>query len=323
MSTHKTRFLLLALLLALGMAAPALAAEGVVLGTTPQGEMIVSLGANQGVALGATLALMYDGAEAGRLVITGVKANEATGDFFLKPGFEAKPTSAMKALLLGAAAAPAPQAAPPPSAPASAPPPARAAAPSKIVLAADTEIHLRLEQVLSSQNNRAGDKVRFSVLDAVKISGQTVIEKGAAAEGVVLEARPAKGWGKSGSLAFNATRVQALSGQWIDLSAQPTAQSKKWNAAKTIGGVALLGAAFGGGMKGKKVEFGVGTEAVVFVARNVTLSQKGQSGSGAGADGDCVDTCSAFEGDVFKKCIEKCTGGGGASYEGCTGAYCF
>lgn len=188
----------------------------------------------------------------------------------------------------------------------------------KILIPDDTMVWFRLEQFLSSQINRQGEEIQFSVSASVIIDGVTIFQKGAPAKGVIVEAAPAKGWGKSGKLSISVTQAQAVDGSWWDIQMEPKKENKNWNAAKTIGGVALLGLAFGGGMKGKKVEIGEGAAAVGFIQKEGTIELGGNSKSPSAAPGgkssgtktgsECLKVCDSLSGGEFSTCMSKCTG---------------
>jgi hypothetical protein len=110
-----------------------------------------------------------------------------------------------------------------------------------------TPIHVTLDQAVSSNQNRPGDRFDATVSEAVVIDGKTVIPEGARAEGVVVDAK------HSGRLMGRARLQLAL--QSVEVNGQPydvrTTSSprigrdhKKRNWA-WIGGGAAGGAAIG------------------------------------------------------------------------------
>ena len=79
----------------------------------------------------------------------------------------------------------------PASAPASSSAPAQAPPPPAVVdLPAGTRLHVRLDQDLGSKISRPGDSFGATVADNVVVNGQTVIPRGARAEGTVIDAKP-------------------------------------------------------------------------------------------------------------------------------------
>lgn len=134
-----------------------------------------------------------------------------------------------------------------------------------------TVIKLELMEPLSSQENKTGDVVRYSVVGNVAIDGVVLIKSGAGATGKVVDAKPAKGWGKGGKLDISVEEVEAVDGSKVLLVAS-MGEGKSWAGLKTIGGVALLGLAFGGAIKGKKVSIPKGTQVDVYVEKDAAIS---------------------------------------------------
>lgn len=133
-----------------------------------------------------------------------------------------------------------------------------------------TAIKLELTEDLSSQENKVGDIVRYRVVNDVAIDGIVFVKRDSEAIGKVVEAKPAKGWGKGGKLDISIETVDARDGTKVSLVASMS-EGKGWAGLKTIGGVALLGLAFGGGMKGKKVNIPKGTQIEAFVEQDTPI----------------------------------------------------
>ena len=87
----------------------------------------------------------------------------------------------------------------PGSAPASAPAPQAPPPPTVIDLPSGTRIHVRLDQDLGSKISQPGDFFTATVADDVMVNGQTVIPRGARADGTVIDAK-ALGRFKGGAL---------------------------------------------------------------------------------------------------------------------------
>jgi hypothetical protein len=87
----------------------------------------------------------------------------------------------------------------PGSAPASAPAPQAPPPPTVIDLPSGTRIHVRLDQDLGSKISQPGDFFTATVADDVTVNGQTVIHRGARADGTVIDAK-ALGRFKGGAL---------------------------------------------------------------------------------------------------------------------------
>jgi hypothetical protein len=80
-----------------------------------------------------------------------------------------------------------------------------------------TELVVRLEQSLSSEKAHAGDAVKLTVVQALKISDCTVIAQDAVVEGRVIVARRKTHFGRNGLLDIAAERVQVADGSWVRL----------------------------------------------------------------------------------------------------------
>jgi hypothetical protein len=113
------------------------------------------------------------------------------------------------------AAAPAQGAPPAAVAPSSAPPPSQQASvpapPPTIVIPAGTDLRVRLDQDLGSKISQPGDNFSATVADDVVVDGRTVIPRGAAAEGTVIDA---KGLGHFKGGALLELRLERVKTRW-------------------------------------------------------------------------------------------------------------
>ncbi len=180
----------------------------------------------------------------------------------------------------------------------------------KILIEKGTVVRLELAEGLTSQESKTGDTVRFTVIEDVTIDGNTVIREGSEALGRVSEAKAAKGWGKSGKLDITIETVKAIDGSRIPLTAT-VGDSESWAGGKTIVGVALLGLAFGGGMKGKKATIPKGTKIDVFVAYNTKVNPAPATTDNSSTNDPqsktyCLNACDELEKDEFKTCMDNC-----------------
>lgn len=171
-------------------------------------------------------------------------------------------------------------------------------------------ISLELNESLSSQINRTGDIVHYRVASDVKVDDVVVISEGAEALGKVVEARPAKGWGKGGNLQISVETVTAVDGTKVPLVAE-MGEGKSWAAGKTILGVAVFGLAFGGAMKGKKVNIDKGLKIEVFIGEDTLINSSkkadaDQSGASDGSSNICFKFCESKTSDAFKTCMGAC-----------------
>ena len=83
-------------------------------------------------------------------------------------------------------------------------------APSQSVLRAGTEVPLRMEEALDSNNKtlREGQQVRMSVASDVRVGNMVVIPAGSPASGEITDLRRKGMWGKSGRISARALNVR-------------------------------------------------------------------------------------------------------------------
>jgi hypothetical protein len=132
----------------------------------------------------------------------------------------------------GAAAA-APQAPPPPAA---------------VDLPAGTHLRVRLDEDLGSKISQPGDTFQATVADDVVVNGQTVIHRGARAEGTVVDAKPLGRFKGGAELVVRLDRVHTQWGAYpIDTSSIERAEKGKGRrTAEFAGGGGAFGALIGG-----------------------------------------------------------------------------
>ena len=127
-------------------------------------------------------------------------------------------------------------------------PPAPPAPPPTIVVPAGTHLRVRLDQDLGSKVSQDGESFGATVADDVVVDGQTVIPRGAQAEGVVVAAK-ALGHFKGGAeLALRLERVKTNWGSY-PVQTSTMSQVEKGKGKRTAlfaGGGAGLGALVGG-----------------------------------------------------------------------------
>ena len=144
----------------------------------------------------------------------------------------------------------------PASAPARLPAPRQASAPRSatppppavVDLPAGTRLHVRLDQDLGSKISQPGESFSATVADDVLVNGQTVIPRGARAEGTVIDAKPL-GHFKGGALLE--VRLERVHTNW---GSYPVATSsidrvengKGKRTAEFAGGGGAFGAIVGG-----------------------------------------------------------------------------
>lgn len=116
------------------------------------------------------------------------------------------------------------------------------------VIPAGTRIRVRLNQTLSTRDNRTGDSFTGRVADPVRVDGQTVIPAGARARGVVTEA---KARGRFKGQAVLAIRLDSVSADGHTYRIRTShvervEQGKGRRSAEITGGGAGFGAIVGG-----------------------------------------------------------------------------
>ena len=132
--------------------------------------------------------------------------------------------------------------APAPSAPSTPPPP------TVVELPTGTSLRVRLDQDLGSKISNSGDSFSATVADDVVVNGQTIIPKGARADGTVVDAKPL-GRFKGGALL--SVKLERVHTQWgsYPVATSSIDRAEKGKGKRTagfIGGGAGLGALIGG-----------------------------------------------------------------------------
>ena len=117
-----------------------------------------------------------------------------------------------------------------------------------IVIPAGTRVRVRLSQTLSTKQNQTGDPFSGTVVDPVRVNGQTVIRAGARAQGVVTDSR---GLGRFKGQAVLAIRLDSVSADGRTYPVRTShvervEQGKGKRSAVMTGGGAGLGAIIGG-----------------------------------------------------------------------------
>jgi len=138
----------------------------------------------------------------------------------------------------------------PASSPASAGAPASQTPPPPTVveLPAGTRLHVRLDQDLGSKISHPGDAFNATVADDVVVNGQTVIPRGARAEGTVIDAKPL-GHFKGGALLE--LRLERVNTNWgsYPVATSSIERAEKGKGKRTglfAGGGGAFGALVGG-----------------------------------------------------------------------------
>lgn len=192
-------------------------------------------------------------------------------------------------------------------------------------------IRLQLAENLSSQLNKTGEQVNFHVLSDIFVQGKMVIAQGTNTKGRILDAKPAKSWGKSGKLAVGIESTTAVDGSLVVLTSS-ISDNEDWSpmaaGGAIVGALAFgpVGLAMGGGIKGKKVDIPKGTIVTVFVAENTEINIKKDKGIEEMLSNsnevkekklkaednekllkkECYDSCKNRNGQRFNDCMTNC-----------------
>jgi hypothetical protein len=115
-------------------------------------------------------------------------------------------------------------------------------------LPAGTRLRVRLDSELGSKISQPGESFSASVADDVLVNGETIIARGARAEGAVIDAKPLGRFKGGALLSVRLDRVRTRWGSYaVETAAIDRAeQGKGKRSAGFIGGGAGLGALIGG-----------------------------------------------------------------------------
>ena len=131
---------------------------------------------------------------------------------------------------------------------ASTPPPQSPPPPAVVDLPAGTRLHVRLDQDLGSKISQPGDSFSATVADDVVVNGQTVIPKGARAQGTVIDAKPLGHFKGGALLEVRLERVRTKWGSYpvATSSIDRVENGKGKRTAEFAGGGGAFGALVGG-----------------------------------------------------------------------------
>jgi hypothetical protein len=150
---------------------------------------------------------------------------------------------------------------PPPERKVEPPPPPQ---PHTVTIPAGTTLSVRLGETLSTQRSRAGDTFTATLDQPLVVDGFVIAERGARAQGRVVESDPAGRVHGLAQLSLELTQINTSDGQKVRVNTaafKKQAESTKKKDATKVGIGAALGAAIGaiaGGGKGAAIGAGVG-----------------------------------------------------------------
>lgn len=136
--------------------------------------------------------------------------------------------------------------------------------PRKVTIPAGTLLTVRLVETISSEKNQPGDSFTATLDQPLIVDGFILAERGARAQGKVLEVEQAGRVRGLASLKIHLVRLHTSDGQEVEIRTEPfqkTAEATRAEDAKKIGIGAAIGAAVGaiaGGGRGAAIGAGVG-----------------------------------------------------------------
>jgi hypothetical protein len=145
--------------------------------------------------------------------------------------------------------------------------PVAAPQPVEVVLPANSEIALSLNETVNSKTHRVGDKVAFTVVQDVKVDGRTLIPQGTRAIGQVTRRTGRGGFGKSGKMDVTFRYVE-YNGQRIPIEGRHH-QAGEGRTAATVGAVVAAGVIGGLVVKGKNARIDSGREFTIRTAEDI------------------------------------------------------
>ncbi|MBV9647306.1 MAG: hypothetical protein JO043_07580 [Candidatus Eremiobacteraeota bacterium] len=148
---------------------------------------------------------------------------------------------------------------------------------ASVAVPAGTKVTMKLVQSISSSTATAGQTFTAEAAAAVEVGGQTVVSKGAAGRGRVVNVNKAQGK-SAGTMTVVFTRVRAVDGTWIDLTdssnqSQGNAEKGKASTATIATTIALgpLGLFAHNMVKGKDITISPDSVFPAWVKRNVSV----------------------------------------------------
>jgi hypothetical protein len=140
----------------------------------------------------------------------------------------------------------------------------------KPILEEGTPIRIRLTRTITSADSKAGDRVDFEVLDAVKVGETEIVPQGGIAWGTVTDAHAKKRMARGGKLNVNIDSVKLSNGDRAGLRAVKETQGGGHVGAMT-GAMVATGIVFFPAaplflfMKGKDITIPKGTEITAYI----------------------------------------------------------
>lgn len=166
-----------------------------------------------------------------------------------------------------------------------------ASTPATYLLAADTEVHLRLLELVASNTRKHGDRFALEVVDPVRVDGAIVIPAGARGEGEVVHAAKGGFGGRGGELIL-ASRFVRIGEQTVKLRSFSAGSGQdRVNLAMGLSFVVV-----GLFVTGKDISLPAGTDVFAKVASDSLLASTLATGP-APVDGSLPSIPTTIDGD--------------------------
>lgn len=146
----------------------------------------------------------------------------------------------------------------------------------RVQLPAETLVRVHLLTEINSSSNQVGDRIRYRVVDDVRVDGRIVIPAGVEGEGRVTAVQSARRFGQAGRVEIDWGAVPTLDGTPVrfNVSERAAKQNQELAVAASVAGLMILGpiGLVGGFLvQGSEHVVPVGTEFYVEVARDAEV----------------------------------------------------
>lgn len=142
---------------------------------------------------------------------------------------------------------------------------------------ANTLIKVALVDPVNAKNLKAGDVIRYKVVQDVVVNDQLVFAKGEPGEGVVKKVKQAKNFGRNAEVEIDFYKTKAIDGTYVDTFLGAESEKEMKNLAMAagaslagivvLGPIGIIGGAF---VQGKNIDLPEGTEFYVQTRNDVT-----------------------------------------------------
>lgn len=143
---------------------------------------------------------------------------------------------------------------------------------------ANTLIKVALVDPVNAKNLKAGDVIRYKVVQDVIVNNQLVFAKGEPGEGVVKKVQQAKNFGRNAEVEIEFHKTKAIDGTYVETFLGAESEQEMKNLAMAagaslagiviLGPIGIIGGAF---VKGKNIDLPEGTEFYIQTKDDTTL----------------------------------------------------